>query len=305
MTRLTCVAIAWLVFGSLVAGTQGREPDQVIPVWPNLAPGEQKDQRGEAWPRRENENPPATRIGNITTPTLHLFRAPQKAASAPVFLILPGGGYRYVVADKEGSEVADWLNSLGISAFVLHYRTQVADHKQSDSVLPAHSERPLQDAQRALSLIRSRAKELDIDSGRVGVIGFSAGGQLAALVTTRSGSRSYPPVDEVDTASCRPDVSLLMYPWQILKADRVELAEAFTVDETTPPTFLLHTDDDSSTSLGSIELYKSLKLKKIPAELHVFANGGHGYGIREVENSEVDGWPALAGAWLRKQNFSK
>lgn len=303
MTRLTCVAIAWLVFGSLVSGTQGREPDQVIAVWPKLAPGEQKDQRGEALPKRENENPPATRIGGITTPTLQFYQAPKQATTRSAILIFPGGGYRYVVADKEGSEVAEWLNSLGVSAFVLHYRTQVADHKQSDSVLPAHSERPLQDAQRALSLIRSKSEELDIDRGRVGVIGFSAGGQLAALVTSRSGSRSYVPVDDIDKASCRPDVSLLMYPWQILKADRVEMAEAFTIDENTPPTFLLHTDDDSSTSLGSIEFYKALKLKKVRAELHIFADGGHGYGIREVENSEVDGWPALAAPWLRKQNF--
>ena len=193
--------------------------------------------------------------------------------------------------DKEGSEVADWLNPLGVTVFVAHYRTK-REKNESDPWM-----RPLEDGQRAVSLVRSRATDWGLAADRIGVIGFSAGGQCAALVTTRFSERQYRPVDEIDGVSCRPDFSLLFYPAYLVDKEGL-LSEIVTITEKTPPTFLVHTHDDPLTSLSSIEFYRQLKLHNIPAALHIYRNGGHGYGIRPVEGSDVDTWPDRATEWL-------
>ena len=273
-----------------------RDADQVLDLWPATAPGETTSNPGEALPRRETEIPPATRITGITRPTLHLYLA-KGESPRPLVLIFPGGGYKYVVVDKEGSEAADWLNSLGISAAVVRYRTLEPEPSQPTWV------RPLQDGQRAVRLTRQHAKEWNIDPEKIGVLGFSAGGQAAAVVATRSESPGYEPIDAVDNHSCRPDFAMLLYPWNLVDKEGT-LQEWVTASPATPPTLFIHTHDDGVSSLSSAVLYVALKQLKIPAELHIYSSGGHGYGLRPVENSDVDEWPQRAANWLRSRGLT-
>ncbi|HBL42291.1 MAG TPA: xylanase, partial [Planctomycetaceae bacterium] len=220
-------------------------------------------------------------------------------------LIFPGGGYNYVVADKEGSETAEWLNSLGITAFVAHYRTKEPKPRaQTDASLPPSSERPLQDGQRAVSLVRKRAAEWGIKPDRIGVIGFSAGGQAAALISTRFEERAYSAADEVDEISCRPDFSMLIYPWRLVDENTGELNKVLTINKTTPPTLMIHAHNDHATPISSILFYTALKKNGVSGELHIYENGGHGYGMRPVEDSNVDTWPDRAADWLRQRSLA-
>ncbi len=290
LVRSMILAMVALISWNSV-GFSTEPPPRAIKIWPNLAPGETTDLSGTALPRRPEEHPPATRVGEITQPMLEVFEPAEPREPKTAALICPGGGYNYVVTDKEGSEAALWLNSLGVTAYVLHYRTKLKEGKE-------HWRRPLQDAQRTMSLLRGGTVEPKFE--RIGILGFSAGGQLAALVATRSGEREYAPVDKVDEQSCRPDFAMLIYPWQLYEPATGKLIPQLTVTTTTPPAFLVHTDDDSSTSLGSVFFYAALKQQKVPAELHIFRNGGHGYGLRPVAGSRVDSWPGAAAAWLRQ-----
>lgn len=278
---------------ALLLAASSVQADEVIDVWPDLAPGETTRQVGSALPRRPTENPPATRIQQITRPQLHRFSPPAEKRNRGAVLILPGGGYNYVVSDKEGSEAAQWLTGLGWTAFVLHYRTKATPTDPQPWV------RPLEDGQRAVSLLRARAAEWELDPQRIGVLGFSAGGQAAALVTTRFEHRQYAAIDAVDQQSCRPDFSLLVYPWQLIDDKTQELKELVTVTKQTPPTFLVHAHDDGASSLSSVLFYAALKKQGVSGELHVYRNGGHGYGLRPVAESQVHTWPDRAAEWLK------
>jgi acetyl esterase/lipase len=273
-----------------------REPDVMIDLWTALPAGETVKNTGEALPTRPDEKPPATRIKDITFPRLFIYQPPKEKRNGTAVIVFPGGGYNYVVMDKEGSEVADWLNPLGVTVFVAHYRTK-RTKSEPDSWI-----RPLEDGQRAVSLVRSRAEEWGVSPKQIGVLGFSAGGQCAALVTTRFSERQYKAVDEIDQVSCRPDFSLLLYPWQLVDGEG-ELRDFVTINAKTPPTFLAHTHDDPITSLSSIEFYKRLKHHKIPAAMHIYSNGGHGYGMRPVEGSDVDTWRDRATEWLTLHGY--
>jgi acetyl esterase/lipase len=267
-----------------------------IMVWPGLAPGETTQNKGETLPRNPKENPPATRITNITAPSLTVHLAPQPNGTG--VLILPGGAYARVVIDKEGTEIADWLNTQGVSAFVLHYRTKT-NGTENDW------QRPLQDVQRAMSLIRTRSQEFGLKPDRIGIMGFSAGGNAAARLLTSQNHRSYQKLDAVDNASFRPDFGMLVYPWNLYDAKQDRLIEDLKVTKDCPPTLLIHTDDDRSTSLGPIHFYSELKKLGIPSELHIYNNGGHGYGLRPVDGSFVSTWPVRAGQWLSVRGLLK
>ncbi len=299
-------AMMFLIVGinmSLLCSADAREPDAIIDLWPGLAPGETTRETGTKLPRRAKENPPATRVKDITRPQIYVFQPAAEKRNGTAVLIFPGGGYNYVVTDKEGSEAADWLNRQGITAFVVHYRTkqQKTPPVQTNSKLPPFSERPLQDGQRALSLVRQRAAEWNIKPDRIGVIGFSAGGQAGALVTTRFEERAYKPLDTIDSVSCRPDFSLLIYPWRLLNEKTGKLNEVVTVSKKTPPTFLVHAHNDSATPMSSIQFYSALKKNGVGAELHIYETGGHGYGMRPVENSNVSTWTERAEDWLHQR----
>ncbi|MCA9130001.1 MAG: alpha/beta hydrolase [Planctomycetales bacterium] len=258
-------------------------------VWPNLAPGETTSSMGSAQPAPANEQPPVTRIEGITKPTLTIHLANKPNGSGIV--ILPGGGFGKVVPDKEGTEAAAWLNDLGFAAFVLSYRT-----KQGS--VEAGWERPLQDAQRAMALIRHRAGQWGLDQNRIGLLGFSAGGQVATRLLSAGEKLTYPAIDAVDHVSHWPNFVLLVYPWNIYDPGRRDLIEGISVPRNCPPTFLVHTDDDRSSSLGAILFYRGLKELGIPSELHVYGNGGHGYGLRAVQGSQISSWPNHAAHWL-------
>lgn len=288
---------AYLLVLAILPHASAREPDRQIPVWPDLAPGETTRSEGTALPRRPNENPPATRIKDITRPLLDLY-LPTAEPVGTLILICPGGGYNYVVSDKEGSEAAEWLNKLGITACVLRYRTRTGQNED-----PAV--RPLQDAQRSLRVLRHLAEKEQIQAGRFGLLGFSAGGQLVALATTGFERDSYQPIDPIDKLSCRPDFSLLIYPWRLVSETTDQLRPDIVFTDQTPPCFLVHAHDDSASSLSSVLFYAGLKQAGVEAELHIYRSGGHGYGMRAVNGSVISTWPDRATDWLRGRKLLK
>ena len=272
----------------VLAGTAFSD-ERPVDVWPGLAPGETSRSTGEVQPFRPDEHPRVTRVVNIRRPTFTVHPASQPNGSGVV--ILPGGGFGKVVPDKEGTEAAEWLNRHGFTAFVLSYRTMADEHDPG-------WKRPLQDAQRTLSLIRSQSAKYGLHEDQLGLLGFSAGGQVAARLLSANGKIAYGHIDEVDNVSHRPDFALLIYPWNLYDQKPDHLVDGANVPADCPPTFLVHTDDDRSSSLGAVLFYAGLKRQGIPAELHVYGNGGHGYGIRPVEGSQISTWTDHAAHWL-------
>lgn len=267
-------------------------------VWPDRAPGETSLDAGQNLPARPGEVPPVTRVIRIRRPSLDIF-LPQNSNGTAI-LILPGGGFGKVVPDKEGSEAAPWLNDMGIATFVLRYRTSEVIPKDEPAWL-----RPLQDAQRALRLIRSNADAWKIDPEQVGVLGFSAGGQVASILHTRGDKADYPATDRIDLSDCHVDFSLLVYPWRVLDGETQQLLPQIRLSAESPPAFLVHTHDDASSSLGSVLIYAGLKQHDVAAELHVYQNGGHGYGMRKVPNSDIGTWPDRATDWLVRRGLGR
>ena len=225
------------------------------------------------------------RITNISRPTLTLFPAPKKDVSAPAMIVCPGGGYSYVVYDKEGTEIAAWLNANGISALVLKYRT------------PNNRAGALQDLQRALSLARTRATEWNLDPKRLGVIGFSAGGNLAAKASAPVDARTYPVVDAVDQQSCRPDFAVLVYP-AYLDDKNGHVAPDLNLKASIPPTLIIHSEDDKPHVPGSKIYHAALEAAKVVHEFKLYPTGGHGYGLRCTRDAMA--WPEHTFEWMRK-----
>jgi acetyl esterase/lipase len=272
-----------------------------ILLWPDLAPGETTKKTGDELPRREADNPPITRVENITAPTLALYPAPKDKANGAGVLILPGGGFGRVVTDLEGSEAAAWLNGLGISAYVLAYRTTTG----ADTEIKADPwRRPLQDSQRAIRHLRNHAAEYGLDPAKIGLLGFSAGGQVAAIHLTQE-EAAYDAIDAVDEVNFRPDFSLLIYPWRVADEKTGALMPEIVPSAKMPPGFIVHTDDDASSSLGSALIYLGMKKHKVSGELHVYQNGGHGYGTRARPDSVIGTWTDRATEWLRLRGLAR
>lgn len=292
-TTTGLLIFVWML--GLVCLSRPLRGDEPRDVWPELAPGESTRLLGDVQPPIPAEKPPVTRVMNITRPTFTVHPAAEPSGVA--MLILPGGGFSKVVPDKEGTEAAEWLNSLGITAFVLSYRTTTDPHQPGWL-------KPMQDAQRALAVIRSEARHWNIEPDKIGLLGFSAGGQVAARLLAADGDLAYEPIDEVDDLSHRPNFTLLIYPWNLYDKEQNGLVEGVRVHRHFPPTFLVHTHDDRSSSLGTVLLYAELRRHSIPAELHVFATGGHGYGLRPVKGSRISTWPEQAAHWLHLQGLT-
>jgi acetyl esterase/lipase len=255
-----------------------------VDVWPEgKMPGQ-----GAKEPEAElQRNDGFHRITNVSRPTLTLFPAPRKAgaSAAPAMIVCPGGGYSYTVIDKEGSEIAAWLNSAGISALVLKYRT------------PNNRAGALQDAQRALSLARERGAEWNIDPKRLGIIGFSAGGNLAAKASTSFDVRTYPAIDAIDQQSCRPDFAVLVYP-AYLDDKSGHVAPDVNLKARIPPTFIVHSEDDKTHVVGSKVYDAALTEAKVAHELKLYPTGGHGYGLHCDRDARA--WPDDTLKWLQK-----
>lgn len=278
----------------LIFATSHACAEDPIDVWPGLAPGETTRSVGQALPPRPGGKSNITRIAGVTEPTMQVYLAEKPNGTGVV--ILPGGGFSVVVPDLEGSEAAGWLNSLGVTAFVLNYRTK-------NEPSQVGWKRPVQDIQRAMAVVRSQAERWHLNPDRIGLLAFSAGGQVAARFMSDPNRLTYDQLDAVDEIDHRPNFAILVYPWQMYDADKEDFVDGISVPETTPPTYLVHTHDDRSTALGTVLYYMQLKKQSIPAELHVFGNGGHGYGIRPVDGSLISTWPSQAANFLRSQSF--
>lgn len=279
-------------------GSMGRaatSPESVR-IWPGLPPGDNGFRppapNPKAPPRQDN----VERIALVTEPTLTLFRPAAGAANGAAVVVCPGGGYNILAWNLEGTEIAEWLNSIGVTAAVLKYRVPRRDRMQPHAA-------PLQDAQRALRHVRHHAATWGIDPGRVGILGFSAGGNLAVMAGTHWDESTYPRQDALDDLSCRPDFLIPIYPAYLGDEDKPgPLNPLVRVTERTPPTFIAVTHDDKLRGMNAASFYVELKKTNVPAELHVFSRGGHGYGLRPSENA-VSQWPKLCEAWLRAQGY--
>jgi acetyl esterase/lipase len=262
-----------------------------ISLWPDGLPVV-KDTGGQ------NEETQDSRIGRkvtrVVNPKLTFHSAGSDGGSQACVVILPGGGYNILAYDLEGKEVAEWLNSIGVHAAIVHYR--VPRSKTEAKHLP-----PLRDAQRALRLVRQHASEWSVDPRRVGVLGFSAGGHLAAVASTNDQLRTYPLTDAADKLSCRPDFTVLVYPAYLNgepKSNSLTLAEEVAVDEKTPPAIMIHAGDDRVSPVNSVAYFMALRKAKVNAELHIYPSGGHGYGLRPSKHA-VTNWPTVVERWLR------
>ncbi|MBV9147326.1 MAG: alpha/beta hydrolase [Acidobacteria bacterium] len=269
---------------------------KTIPLWPERAPGAPTTKAPEADTTTDKDRQVAgqrvIRIGNVSSPTLTLYqaRAAQKPQSAVI--VFPGGAYRILAIDLEGTEVCDWLISIEVNCVLVKYRVpDTGPYPKSDAAL--------QDAQRAIGIVRQHAAEWQIDSKRVGVLGFSAGGHLAAALSTHYDQRLYQPVDSADQQSCRPDFALIIYPGYLTNADKnFEFSPDIPVTASTPPAFLVQAEDDPVHVENAISYFTALKKAGVPAELHIYAHGGHGYGLRPT-SQPVTKWRDLATQWLR------
>jgi len=278
---------------ALVATTvQAREPQVTLRLWNGKAPGEKGDIGAEKLlPPRGAK--PIQRLSNVTDPTISLYKPAADKETGAAVLVCPGGGYNILAMDLEGTEVADWLNSIGVTAIVLKYR--VPRRKN----LPKH-QAPLQDAQRAMSLVRAHAEQWGIDAQRIGILGFSAGGHLSAATSTNFDRRHYEAIDDHDKLSCRPDFMVLIYPAYLLNG--TVLADEIRVNKKTPPTFLVHAGNDGISAENSARFYLSLKQAGVAGELHIYASGGHGFGLRPTEFA-CSSWPKRCEAWLRTRGL--
>ena len=268
----------------------------IISLWPGTAPGETAELPPEGEFTEGGTRYIAGKsiylVTNVSKPELAIYRPDPANDTGAAVIICPGGAHRLLAYDLEGTEIATWLNTIGITGIVLKYR--VPFRNPDFKCLAA-----LQDAQRAISVVRTRAKELGIETSKIGILGFSAGGEVAARASLQYNNRKYEKFDVTDEASCKPDFSLLIYPAYLIN-DSKSLLEELKPTEDAPKTFLVHAWDDPVTPLSSLCLATELKKVKVPCELHLFSAGGHGYGMRHVDGMPVTDWTNQATQWLSK-----
>ena len=269
-----------------------------IKIWPGSLP----DGSAEFSPKQiETLSSKTTdeRIAFVDQPTLSVFRASKDKANGCAVIICPGGGYNILAWPKEGLEVAEWFNSIGVTAFVLKYRVP---RRNPDKI---HWE-PMQDVQRSIRLVRYHADKWGIDPNRIGTLGFSAGGHLTVMSGVQYNTKCYEPVDEADQISCRPNFICPIYCAYLGENydDRTDsqLGSLVKVTPKTPPTFLAVTWDDAMRGAQSATLFAKLRENKVESEIHVYTKGGHGYGMR-VTDFRVSKWPNQLEGWLRTQGF--
>ncbi len=293
----SCFIIAAGVAATVVAeDVASSQPVEIL--WPDGAPGAKGDQEGDK-------------------PTLTIYLPPKEKATGTGVMICPGGGYGFLAMDHEGHQIAQWLNSLGVAGFILKYR-----HRNSGAGYghPA----PLQDAQRAIRMVRSRAKEWNIDPNRVGILGFSAGGHLTTTAGTHFDKGVSNAKDPIERFSCRPDFMIPVYPvvslteWYVHSGSRrnllgdnpdanmpESLSNEKQVTADTPPTFLVHANDDTGVPPeNSIYFYLALRKAKVPVEMHIYEKGGHGFGLGK-KDSAASGWPVACAIWMKERGLLK
>jgi acetyl esterase/lipase len=298
VSLVACLCTAWPVHGA--------DKPLVVELWPGKVP----DETGTLGPETVRMSPkldrkqvevtePTKLVTNVSRPTITVYRPAKEKDTGTALLICPGGGYWNLYWQLEGEEVAAWLNSLGVTGMILKYRVP----RRPDEPKGEPARRPLQDAQRAVSLVRSKAAEWGLAPQRIGMVGFSAGGHLAAATATGFEKRTYEPVDDIDKTSCRPDFAVLVYSGYLKAKDKDELAPGLHVPAGTPPIFLAHGGADViSDPDHSLVLYRALKRAGVPAELHIYATAAHDFGVRPSDHP-CSTWTQACAHWLRHQGF--
>ncbi len=294
--KITLCTLTAVLLAALATQTTAVAADRpIVKLWPQGAP-EKEGFKMEAEKEVPKKGPDdVMRLTNVTDPILTVYQ-PEKPNGTAV-IVCPGGGYSILAYEHEGSQTCEWLNSLGITGILLKYRVPARDPKNP-------SVEPLQDAQRALSLVRKHATEWKIDPKKVGILGFSAGGNLCVLSALHPNERTYPQDAAVDEADATPNFALAIYPAYLsVKGNDFELTPSIKVTDKAPPIFIVHAHDDKLSASGSALLYLEYKKLNLPAELHIFTKGGHGYGMKKAGNP-VNEWPARAADWLRSMGLA-
>jgi acetyl esterase/lipase len=302
-----CLSVA-LSSGSLHAQSHAWQPTPghtQIAIWPGNVP----DARPVTGPETVDTTSqpdlvagkPWVWVGNVSQPTMTVYSPPGRNTGAAV-VVFPGGGYQILAIDLEGTEVCDWLTSKGITCVLLKYRVPgYPSQRELNSGPYPRSPLALEDAQRTLGLVRYHAAEWQIDPHKIGVLGFSAGGHMVAAMSTHFEHRIYPAVDAADNVSCRPDFAVALYPGHLSLADNStdlnpDIASHITPQ--TPPTFLLQNEDDHVDRVeDSLSYYMALKRSGVPVEMHLYAQGGHAFGLRHTKYPATR-WPQLVETWL-------
>ncbi|MBL9211030.1 MAG: alpha/beta hydrolase [Opitutaceae bacterium] len=274
----------------------------VLNVWPGKPPGETKSLPPEADQTKDSDKLIAGRriikLGNVSNPQLAVYRPARDKDTGAAVVVCPGGGFNILAYDLEGTEVAEWLNSIGVTAIVLKYRVPFRDPQKRWLA-------PVQDAQRTMSLVRSKAAEWDLDPRRIGILGFSAGGATAGFTALFGADRQYEAIDSTDRVSSRPDFALLIYAAYFVERGQDAMNPNLPVKVTkdAPPTFFVHAFDDGVPVQNALLLAAELKKVNVPAEVHVYDVGGHGYGLRPVPELPVTSWPKRAEEWLARRGL--
>jgi acetyl esterase/lipase len=287
----------WIVAAiSFWVGPSMAEP-VVMNLWPGKPPGDTKELPPEADQTKPEDKLIAGRriikLGNVSTPQIAIYQPPKEKQTGTAVVICPGGGHHILAYDLEGTEVAEWLNGIGVNAIVLKYRVPFRDPEKR--WLAA-----VQDGQRAMSLVRQNADRWGLK--RIGILGFSAGGELAGLVSLFP-QRQYEPLDDIDKVPNRPDFTVLIYAGNFVEKDTGKLRDYVTVTKEAPPMFFAHAFDDGVSVLNTLLLAAELKKAGVSAEVHAFATGGHGYGLRHVDGQPVTDWPKACEGWLKTMSL--
>ena len=295
MNRVSIVMIMFLAVFSCansqnISGNTGLAiPDDVLTLqlWPKSALAANASVETER--PEPDRGDSVIRISHITDPTIMIFRPEQSQSKSPAVIICPGGGYDYLALNKEGTKIAKWFNSIGITGIVLKYRA------------PNQRNNAFKDIQRAMRVVRYNADQWKIDPDKIGCIGFSAGAHLCARLSGDFDNKIYTSVDEKDALSCRPDFTILMYLAGVVD-NRNNLNQEIKIRSKNPSAFIVQTQDDPVHVENSIYYYAALQKAKVPSELHIFPSGGHGYGM-EAGDSAVSIWPQLCEKWLRQNGI--
>jgi acetyl esterase/lipase len=256
----------------------------VMYLWPGNVPGEQKEKQLPVIDTTRKDN--VLRFSEVTNPSIEIFLPDESVRNGASVVVCPGGGYNILAYDKEGTEIAEWLNKNGITAFVLQYR------------VPNKKEGALQDIQRAIRIVKANAQKWKLETDKIGVMGFSAGGSLSARASTLFNKKTYSPVDRSDSLSCRPSFALLIYPAYLDQGPDHTITPELQISKEVPQMFIFQTADDQYGN-SALVMAGVLRNAKIPVELHLLPKGGHGYGLRQG-NIAASTWPVLAERWLER-----
>ncbi|MCC6342134.1 MAG: alpha/beta hydrolase [Bryobacterales bacterium] len=292
--------LAWACLLLTCVGAAARRGEE-IKLWPHGAPGSEGVTGPEVSKPSANPKYQGWPANYTVThyPAIHVFLPPVDKATGAAMVVAPGGGHRQLVIEKEGWEIADWLNAQGIAAFVLKYR--LAKAEGSKYTLPGEV---YADAARSIRLARSHAAEWGVDPGKIGFIGFSAGGEVAGMVETKFDGGKADASDPVERESSRPDFTVLVYPWYRPGAMKADADPLFPVPANAPPAFLVCAGDDPSHVEPTVKFYLELEARRIPTEMHIYAYGGHGFGLRPTKKpAPVMEWPQRMKDWLLERGI--